>query len=208
MRRICEGKLEELQDVDDQVVSVLDVLSRTGQLGRTLDLVRSPTTATCSASTGCSARSSPTRSPRASRSSSAARGSRRARRDALVCQVDLMPTTLDVAGLDPDAGRDLDGRSMLGAAQVRRLVRLATTAAGREHRTWTGRCSARATIAYIEHYVPRASGSSTTCDRDPHQLRSIPASSSPRAASEQSQAQSRVTALRSSSGRQLRALET
>ena len=24
-----------------------------------------------------------------------------------------MPTTLDVAGLDPDTGRDLDGRSML-----------------------------------------------------------------------------------------------
>ena len=25
-----------------------------------------------------------------------------------------MPTTLDIAGLNPDAGRDLDGRSMFG----------------------------------------------------------------------------------------------
>jgi arylsulfatase A-like enzyme len=30
-----------------------------------------------------------------------------------VSQVDLMPTTLQVAGLDPDDGRDLDGRSLL-----------------------------------------------------------------------------------------------
>ena len=35
MRKIYEGKLEELQDVDDQVASVLNVLWRTGQLRRT-----------------------------------------------------------------------------------------------------------------------------------------------------------------------------
>ena len=35
MRQIYEGKLEELQDVDDQVGSVLKVLRRTGQLRRT-----------------------------------------------------------------------------------------------------------------------------------------------------------------------------
>ena len=35
MRRVLEGKLEELQDLDDQIGKVLDVLKQTGQLRRT-----------------------------------------------------------------------------------------------------------------------------------------------------------------------------
>ena len=49
-----------------------------------------------------------------------------------------MPTTLDVAGLDPDAGRDLDGRSMLEplrsgdwSAWRRRLLVETRTSTGR-----------------------------------------------------------------------------
>ena len=35
VRRELEGKLEELQDLDDQIGKTLDVLNRTGQLRRT-----------------------------------------------------------------------------------------------------------------------------------------------------------------------------
>ena len=112
MRKIYEGKLEELQDVDDQIGEVLDVLRRTGQLRRTWIFFVSDNgyllgehrllhkSQPYEEATGIPfAVRGPGVEPRSV--------------DALVSQVDLMPTTLDVAGLDPDAGRDLDGRSML-----------------------------------------------------------------------------------------------
>ena len=112
MRRTYEGKLEELQDLDDQVGRVLDVLWKTGQLERTWiffvsdngyllgehRLFRKEQPYEESAGIPFVVRG-PGVEPVTS--------------DALVSQVDLMPTALAIAGLDPDAGRALDGRSML-----------------------------------------------------------------------------------------------
>lgn len=112
MRRIYEGKLEELQDLDDQVDRVLDALRDTGQHDRTWVFFVSDNgyllgehrlfkkEQPYEESAGV---------PFVVRGPGASPGVR----DALVSQVDLMPTTLEIAGLDPDAGRDLDGRSML-----------------------------------------------------------------------------------------------
>ena len=112
MRQVFEGKLEELQDVDDQIGRILNVLWRTGQLARTWiffvsdngyllgehRLVHKEQPYEESAGIPFVVRGP---------------GVRRGVVGALVSQVDLMPTTLDIAGLDPDAVRDLDGRSML-----------------------------------------------------------------------------------------------
>ena len=137
MRRVYEGKLEELQDLDDQIGRVLDVLWRTGQLARTWiffvsdngyllgehRLVHKEQPYEESAGIPFVVRGP---------------GVRRGVRGALVSQVDLMPTTLDIAGLDPDAVRDLDGRSMRQPADLGRLVGLAPAAARREHRPRLG----------------------------------------------------------------------
>ena len=112
MRQLYEGKLEELQDVDDQIGRVVKVLRRTGQLGRTWiffisdngyllgehRLLHKKQPYEESAGIPFVVRG-PGVEPRTV--------------NALVSQLDLMPSTLDVAGLDPDTGRALDGRSML-----------------------------------------------------------------------------------------------
>ncbi|WP_110181236.1 sulfatase-like hydrolase/transferase [Nocardioides solisilvae] len=113
MREVLEGKLEELQDLDDQVARVLEVLRETGQHERTWVFLVSDNgylmgehrifrkEQPYEESAGV---------PYVVRGPGVAPGVS----DALVSQVDLMPTTLEIAGLDPDAGRDLDGRSLLG----------------------------------------------------------------------------------------------
>ena len=112
MRRILEGKLEELQDLDDQIGKILDVLKQTGQLRRTWILLISDNGYLLG-------EHRLVRKEQPYEESSgipfAVRGPDVAPAvvDSLVSQVDLMPTTLDIAGLDPDAGRDLDGRSLL-----------------------------------------------------------------------------------------------
>ena len=112
MRRVLEGKLEELQDLDDQIGRLLAVLRKTGQLKRTWVFLVSDNgyllgehrlfhkEQPYEESSGV---------PYVVRGPGVEPGTR----SALVSQVDLMPTTLDIAGLDPDAGRDLSGRSML-----------------------------------------------------------------------------------------------
>ena len=109
--RVLEGKLEELQDLDDQIGKILDVLKQTGQRRRTWIFLVSDN-GYLLGEHRLFRKEQPMRSRRASRSSCAPPVGP-AVVDALVSQVDLMPTTLDIAGLDPDAGRDLDGRSLL-----------------------------------------------------------------------------------------------
>ena len=91
--------------------------------------------------------------------------------DAFVSQVDLMPTTLDIAGLDPDAGRALDGRSLLDplrtgdwAAGDSGCWSRTPTSAGR----WCARARRRTSTT-----TTATSGSSTTSPTDPHQLASL-----------------------------------
>ena len=112
MRTVWEGKLEELRDLDDQIRKLVKVLRTTGQLDNTVilfvsdngymlgehRLFRKEQPYEESAGVPFIARG-PGFVPGVS--------------DALVSQVDLMPTTLEAAGLEPDAGRALDGRSLL-----------------------------------------------------------------------------------------------
>jgi N-acetylglucosamine-6-sulfatase len=169
-QQIYEGKLEELQDVDDQVGSVLKVLWRTGQLRRTWiffisdngyllgehRLLHKEQPYEESAGVPFVVRG-PGVEPRTVA--------------ALVSQVDLMPTTLDVAGLDPDAGRDLDGRSMLEplrsgdwSAWRRRLIV--------ENTNLDWALLREGSHAYIEHH---GTGEWELYDlaHDPHQLASL-----------------------------------
>ena len=112
MQKIYEGKLEELQDVDDQIGRVLDALRDTGQLRRTWIFFVSDNGYLLGEHRLLS-KSQPYEEAAAIPFVVRGPGVEPATVDALVSQVDLMPTTLDIAGLDPDTGRDLDGRSML-----------------------------------------------------------------------------------------------
>ena len=112
MQRAWRGMLEELRDLDDQIRGLVRTLRETGQLDNTVimlvsdngymlgehRLFRKEQPYEESAGVPFIVRG-PGFVPGVSR--------------ALVSQVDLMPTTLQLAGLDPDAGRDLDGRSLL-----------------------------------------------------------------------------------------------
>ena len=197
MRDVLEGKLEELQDLDDQVGLLLDVLWRTDQLDRTwiffvadngfllgehrLFRKEQP----YEESTGI---------PYVVRGPGVAR----AARNALVSQVDLMPTTLEIAGLDPDAGRELSAARCCdpcAPATGRRGV----AGCWSRTRTWSGRCSGRGPWP-TSSTTSAASGSSTTWQRDPHQLSS-------RRDAEVGRFAERLDRLRQSSGTTLRALE-
>jgi N-acetylglucosamine-6-sulfatase len=113
MRSYVEGMSEELQDTDEQVDMLLDALQETGQLADTFIFYVSDNgylfgehrlfkkEQPYEESSGI---------PFVVRGPGVAQGNVNYK---LVSQVDLMPTTLDIAGLDPDAGRELDGRSML-----------------------------------------------------------------------------------------------
>ncbi|MDR7251241.1 arylsulfatase A-like enzyme [Nocardioides sp. BE266] len=170
MRKIHEGKLEELQDVDDQVEKVLDVLRRTRQLRRTWIFFVSDNGFLLGEHRLFS-KSQPYEE--AAGVPFVVRGPGVAPRtvDALVSQVDLMPTTLDIAGLDPDAGRELDGRSMLGPLRSgewsswRRRLIIENT-----HLDWS--LLREGSHAYIEH---QRTGEFELYDleRDPHQLTSL-----------------------------------
>ena len=204
MQRIWEGKLEELRDVDDQVRDLVRTLSETGQLENTVIMMVSDNgyllgehrlfqkKQPYEESTGV---------PFVVRGPGFAPGAPRA----LVSQVDLMPTTLALAGLDPDAGRALDGRSLLANLRSgdwsdwrRRLL------CEEPKQGWA--MLREDDLAYIDYY---SRGESELYDlrQDPYQLRSIPAEASARAASDRDRSGSEVTALRNTAGWQLRALE-
>ena len=134
-----------------------------------------------------------------SRSWSAVRASPRAPRRGLVSQVDLMPTTLAVAGLDPDAGRALDGRSMLANLRSGRLEQVAQAAAHRAPlKNWAHLHEGETVL--IDHY---AAGEQEVYDMaaDPHQI------SSRHATTDTTAMTARLTTLRNARGQALRALE-
>ncbi|GAB3793739.1 sulfatase-like hydrolase/transferase [Nocardioides ungokensis] len=199
LRAGYEGKLEELQDVDDQVDSILTNLSELGMLANTWvffvtdngymlgehrlakkevpyeECVGTPFVVT---------------GPGVTRGTVSGK---------LVTTVDLMPTTLEIAGLDPDAGRDLDGRSFLtpittsdwSGWRKRMLTEHPAHdwAHLREHDT-----------VLIDYY---AAGEQEVYDlaADPHQM------SSQHATTDTTAMTARLTALRNARGKSLRALE-
>jgi N-acetylglucosamine-6-sulfatase len=112
MRETWEHKLEELQDTDDQIESLLDALALTGQLERTFVFFVSDN-GYMLGEHRLVAKGKPYEEATGIPFVVTGPGVPVGVNDALVSQVDLMPTTLAVAGVDPDAGGALDGRPML-----------------------------------------------------------------------------------------------
>jgi N-acetylglucosamine-6-sulfatase len=197
MKRVLEGKLEELQDLDDQIGKVLDLLRNTDQRRRTWvflvsdngyllgehRLFRKEQPYEESAGVPFVVRG-PHVGP--------------AVVDVLVSQVDLMPTTLDIAGLDPDSGRDLDGRSMLTPLLTGDWMRWRQRLLiENPQRGWA--LLREGATAYIEH-DRTGEWELYNLERDPHQLRS-------RNNADVRELSQRLDRLRIASGTALRALE-
>jgi arylsulfatase A-like enzyme len=170
MRRLYEGKLEELQDVDDHIGDVLDVLRRTGQLARTWIFFVSDN-GYLLGEHRLFHKSQPYEEAAGIPFVVRGPGVEPRATDALVSQVDLMPTTLDIAGLDPDDGRDLDGRSMLAPlrsgdwSRWRRRISVENT-----HLDWV--LVREGSRVYVEHR-DEGEWELYDLDRDPHQLESL-----------------------------------
>jgi N-acetylglucosamine-6-sulfatase len=197
MRAELEGKLEELQDLDDQVARLLDVLWRTDQLERTWIFFVSDN-GFLLGEHRLVAKEQPYEESAGIPYVVRGPGVEPGVRDAFVSQVDLMPTALDIAGLDPDAGRELSGRSMLGPLR------------SGDWSTWRRRLMVENTFlkwallrqgstAYIEHHE-RDEWELYDLATDPHQLAS-------RRSADVTQLSARVTQMRAARGRALRALE-
>jgi N-acetylglucosamine-6-sulfatase len=197
MRRELEGKLEELQDVDDQIGRTLDVLRETGQVNRTWIIFISDN-GYLLGEHRLSGKQQPYEESAGIPFVVRGPGVSPAVADVLVSQVDLMPTTLDIAGADPDAGRDLDGRSMFGSltsgdwSRWRKRLLVENTNLG-----WA--MLREGSVAYIEHERDRER-ELYDLERDPHQLTSRRTADADRFAE-------RLDRLRQSSGRTLRAFE-
>jgi N-acetylglucosamine-6-sulfatase len=170
MRKLYEGKLEELQDVDDQIGKVLDTLRSTDQLRRTWIFFVSDNGYLLGEHRLLS-KSQPYEEAAGIPFVVRGPGVRTATVDALVSQVDLMPTALDIAGVDPDTGRELDGRSMLGPLRSgdwsswRRRLLIENT-----HLDWS--LLREGSRAYVEH-AGTGEWELYDLERDPHQLASI-----------------------------------
>ena len=200
MQRQYEGKLEELQDVDDWIARLLDVLFETGQHHNTWVFLVSDNGHLLGEHRLAGKEFAYEESaglPFVVRGPGAVPGIP----TEMVSQVDLMPTTLDIAGLDPDAGRDLDGRSMLPGLRGdwsgwrnRLLVENAAE-------SWAGGWAMlrEGSVAYIHHYR-RYEEEYYDLAEDPYQMESDPSRVTPLQ-------RSTLTALRSSRGRVLRAAE-
>ena len=164
------GQARGLQDVDDQIGRVLDVLRRTGQLRRTWIFFVSDNGYLLGEHRLLS-KSQPYEEAAGIPFVVRGPGVEPRTVDALVSQVDLMPTTLDIADLDPDTGRELDGRSLLEPLRSgdwsswrRRLIIENTNL------DWS--LLREGSHAYVEHH---GTGEWELYDleRDPHQLASL-----------------------------------
>lgn len=197
MRRVLEGKLEELQDLDDEINRILRVLWRTGQLRRTWIFLVSDN-GYLLGEHRLFRKEQPYEESAGIPFVVRGPGVRPDVSGALVSQVDLMPTTLDIAGLDPDAGRALDGRSMLGPlrsgnwSEWRRRLLIENTNLG-----WA--MLREGDGAYVEHHE-RGEWELYDLATDPHQLAS-------RRDADVSRWADRLTRLRQASGLALRTLE-
>jgi len=197
MRRVLEGKLEELQDLDDRIGRLLKLLWKTGQLERTWIFLVSDNgyllgehrlfhkEQPYEESSGI---------PYAVRGPGVEPGTRAA----LVSQVDLMPTALDIAGLDPDAGRDLSGRSMLQPLRTGRWGRWRRRLLV-ENPDMGWAMLREGSTAYIEHYE-RDEWELYDLESDPHQLNS-------RRGADVSDEARKLKLLREARGKELRARE-
>lgn len=192
------GQLEESLDVDDQINRLIGALAQTGQLGHTYIFMFSDNGFMFGEHrifTKQHAYEESAGIPFVVRGP----GVRRGPSNQLVSQVDLMPTALAIARLDPDAGRVLDGRSMLTQMRSgdwsdwrkRLLV---------EHpaKNWAMTCEGN--LRYIHHH---AADEEELYDLalDVHQMDSIHAERNT------TRLRARTTALRQASGRALRAIE-
>ena len=198
LRTTWERKLEELQDTDRQIGRILTTLADHG--------VRRTTTVVFVSDNGyllgehrLFAKTHPyeeaTRIPFVVRGE----GIRADRPSALVSQVDLMPTTLALAGLDPYAGRALDGRNLLPHL-------LTGTWEGWRSRLLVENLDAgwaslrEGDDVYIDHYE-RGEHELYDLSADPHQLRS-------EAGPRPDEYAEVLLRLREAGGEQLRSLET
>jgi arylsulfatase A-like enzyme len=194
---VLEGKLEELQDLDDQIGRLLTLLWKTRQLERTWIFLVSDN-GYLLGEHRLFHKEQPYEESSGIPYVVRGPGVRASRRSALVSQVDLMPTTLEIAGLDPDAGRELSGRSMLRPLRTgdwrrwrRRLL------VEHPYREWA--MLREGSTAFIEHYT-RDEWELYDLRSDPHQLTS-------RRGADVTEPSRRLTLLRQAQGKELRARE-
>lgn len=198
MRQVWEGKLEELRDLDDQVRDIVRALRDTDQLDNTVIMLVSDN-GYMLGEHRLFRKEHPYEESAGVPFIARGPGFRPGVSDALVSQVDLMPTTLAVAGLDPDEGRPLEGRSMLAPLRSgdwsgwrRRLL------VENPHLGWA--MLREDTMAFIHRYGP-GGRELYDLEADPHQMRSLHREVDTGAYLDA------LTALRTASGSELRALE-
>jgi arylsulfatase A-like enzyme len=199
MQAAYEGKLEELQDVDDQIDSILTNLADLGMLSDTWIFFVTDN-GYMLGEHRLAKKEVPYEecvgTPFVVGGPGAGRGVLSGK---LVTTVDLMPTTLEIAGLDPDAGRDLDGRSFLEPLTTGDWSgwrnRMLT-----EHPAHDWAHLREGDTVLIDYY---AAGEQEVYDlaADPHQMESRHATTDTTAMT------ARLTALRNARGKALRALE-
>lgn len=198
MRRHWEGKLEELRDLDDQIRELVRALRETDQLGNTVIMLVSDN-GFMLGEHRLFRKEHPYEESASIPFVVRGPGFTSKRMDALVSQVDLMPTTLELAGLDPDEGRELDGRSMLPHLRSgdfsgwrRRLL------CENPNLGWALLREGR--MAFIRQYE-RGGRELYDLEDDPYQLRSL------HKKVDTDPYLQRLNALRGAAGRELRALE-
>ena len=198
MRSEWERKLELLQDTDDQIEQILDTLAATNQLARTFVFFVSDNGYMLGehriAGKGKAYEES-AGIPFVLRGPGVSSG----KGLAPVSQVDMMPTTLTIAGANPDAGRALDGRSMLEPLRSgdwsgwrRRLLV--------EHPAKGWAMLREGNLSFIDHHQ-RGEQELYDLAIDPHQLRSTARDTDTTALT------ARLNAMRTATGTRLRELE-
>ena len=199
MRRARQGLLEELRDLDDQVRDIVRALRSTGQLDNTLVMLVSDN-GYLLGEHRLFRKEHPYEESAGVPFLVRGPGVRTGVSDALVSQVDLMPTTLEAAGLDPDDVRTLEGRSMLAPLRTgdwsgwrRRLL------VENPHLGWA--LLREGPMVFVDHH-DRGEHELYDLADDPHQLRSL------HREVDVTPYLDTLSALRTTSGRELRTLET